>query len=595
MNRGEWITDLMSEWRPEGEKKWNPDDFMKFIRWGQWRIEQTGAGILAFITNHTYLDGLTHRRMRESLLRTFTDIYVLDLHGSTRYREKSPTGDEDENVFDIQQGAAISLFVREPGHGGSARVHYAELWGSRLDKYAELSEKDIGGVQWTTLDDVARKTCLGDFFFFAPKAFANVDEYCEGPSIRAIFPVGQNGVKTDRDELFVDLDRDALTDRMRTFYSDAGLDPEFREAFRVRDSSSYDLLDRRARTTFDPAYIKPFVYRAFDSRWLYYSPRLTSRAAWDIMAHMLAAENLALCTSRQVLEEFRHAFVARGLTNINVIDTAGKFGSGPAFPLYVYGPPGGQTGAQREFLDPHPWPKSSNGRRPNLAPGVVEAISNRLGLDFVLDGAGDLRKSFGPEDVFHYIYAFLHSRGYRERYAEFLRIDFPRIPLTSCLGLFRRLAHLGADLVALHLLDDAYPLASWARAGRPSPLATPIASYPVPGDNTVETSYPRYFEPGQPDPVSHKPLGQHRIYLNKDHPQTGKRAQFFECIPREVWEFRIGGYQVCERWLKDRQHRQLTYEDLTHYQRVLVAVQETLRRIAEIEDAIQQHGGWPIR
>ena len=206
--------------------------------------------------------------------------------------------------------------------------------------------------------------------------------------------------------------------------------------------------------------------------------------------------------------------------------------------------------------------KISKGRIPNLNPDFVSAFASRLGLSFVSDGHGDLSSTFGPEDVFHYIYAVFHSPTYRQRYAEFLKIDFPRVPMTASPELFRKLCLLGEELVALHLLESPY-------------LSQLVTRYPVVGDNIVEKGFPKFvaYEEGAPG----------YVYINK--------AQYFEGVPKEVWEFHVGGYQVCEKWLKDRRGRQLSFDDLMHYQKVVVALKETIRLMGEIDRAIP---GWPI-
>jgi hypothetical protein len=232
---------------------------------------------------------------------------------------------------------------------------------------------------------------------------------------------------------------------------------------------------------------------------------------------------------------------------------------------------------------------------PNLSADFVADLEQRLGLSFVPDGVGDLAETFGPEDVFHYIYAVFHSPAYRERYAEFLKIDFPRVPLVGDLHLFRVLCGLGADLVALHLLEDDYPHAYWTKAEEPAPLADLITSYPMGGDNTVEKGHPKYVPPGETRPGEDEPAEQGRVYISKTRPRKGEQGQYFEGVPPEVWAFHIGGYQVCEKWLKDRRGRQLSYEDLTHYQRVVVALAETIRLMAEVDAVIEAHGGWPIQ
>jgi predicted helicase len=195
-------------------------------------------------------------------------------------------------------------------------------------------------------------------------------------------------------------------------------------------------------------------------------------------------------------------------------------------------------------------------RRPNLNPDFIKELSGKLGLDFVNDGKGDMVKTYGPEDVFNYAYAVFHSPTYRTRYAEFLKIDFPRLPLTSDKALFQKLGEKGAELVSLHLMESAT-------------LNKLITTYPVKGDNIVEKV--RYDEKEQ------------RVYINK--------TQYIEGVTAEVWNFHVGGYQVCEKWLKDRKGRALTYDESTHYQKVVVALKETIRLMAEIDKAIP---AWPI-
>jgi len=235
MNKGDWIQRQIEDYKKElNEKKLNlDDDFIKFIRFGQWRIEHSGSGILAFITNNTYLDGITHRRMRQSLLETFSEIYILNLHGSSMRYEQSPDGSKDENVFDIRQGVAIGLFIKEANKKGIAKVCHSELWGSRSSKYENLFKDDVSNTRWVQLDPKP------EFFFFTPKDFSIENEYSLGWNVRDIFPVFQNGIKTDRDNLFFDLERDNLNKRFRIFYSDEGMDVAFRETYRVEDSSSY--------------------------------------------------------------------------------------------------------------------------------------------------------------------------------------------------------------------------------------------------------------------------------------------------------------------------------------------------------------------
>jgi predicted helicase len=583
MNRMDWILDLLSEYKRDlHEKKLNlDDDFIKFVRFGQWRINQTGAGILALITNNVYVDSVTHRRMRESLMKTFTDIYILDLHGSIKRKEKCPDGSKDENVFDIQPGVAVGVFVKNPEKTGVARIHHHDLWGLREDKYARLHATSAEDTDWLVLQPKPTH------FFFVPKNFELESEYLEGVELARAFPVCQNGLKTDRDDLFYGLDRATVEDRIRSFYSESGMHPEFRERYRVRDSSSYDLLSRRLRTSFDAGSIHQCHYRPLDRRWVYYAPGLTSRPAWDVMRHMLGRGNVALITGRssQVIGSAEWDIVSctNGLVDTNLYRRGGNI----VFPLYLFPDAADRLDQPRGLFDISSWPEDKSGSMPNLAPWFVADIEKRLGLCFVSHEGGDLAHSFGPEDILHYAYAVFHSHNYRDRYAEFLKTDYPRLPLTSNRELFARLVGLGADLVAAHLLADDYRAASWNQAGGQSPLQQPITTFVARATGTTMGAFSKRtcYKEG-------------RVYLDTSQ---RSRSSYFEGVPEDVWNFHIGGYQVCHKWLYDRRGkrgqpgRTLTEDDIAHYQRIVVALKETIRLMEEIDEVIEAHGGWPIR
>ncbi|MHB8091273.1 MAG: type ISP restriction/modification enzyme [Syntrophales bacterium] len=542
MNRNPWILGLLNDYKKGlNEKKLNlDDDFIKFIRFAQWRIEKTGHGIVGFITSNTYIDGITHRRMRESLMQAFDEIYILDLHGSSKKQEKTPDGGKDENVFDITVGVSILLAVRlaetEPPSGGRApaRVFHAELWSARKGKYDWLSQNDASQTNWTELAPVE------PHFFFVPKNFDAGSEYETGWKLGDVFTLFQNGIKTDRDDLFIDFDRNELSERMRRFYSDEGLTEQFRATYRVENSSSYDLLARRHRTRFEDVDVQTCFYRPFDTRWLYYAPDLTSRPAYEVMRHMLAGRNMALTCLRQTRRgETGTFFVGRGLICKDIVS---PYDIGTVFPLYLY--------PAADELD------AFAGRRPNINPVFLKALAVKLKISQA--GPHGLPQGVTPEDIFHYAYAVFHSPTYRTRYAEFLKIDFPRLPLTSNRDLFFRLAALGGDLVALHLMESPK-------------LNDLITEFPVKGTDTVEKV--QYNDQDG------------RVWINP--------TQYFGDVPVAIWNFHIGGYQVCEKWLKDRKGRKLTYEDTRHYQRIVVALNETIRNMTEIDEVIRHHGDWP--
>ena len=315
---------------------------------------------------------------------------------------------------------------------------------------------------------------------------------------------------------------------------------------------------------FKESSVEQYNYRPFDHRWVYYDPSIWTRAVQSVKSHCRDDNPLLLCTKIVKGDDFQHVFASRTFTD--VIFLSSKTATNCfAFPLYLYTTPEDTAGtlfATQEIT-----------REPNLSPKFIAAIKEKLGLDFVPDGKGDLQTCFGPEDIFHYAYAVFHSPTYRERYAEFLKIDFPRLPLTSDRALFKALAEKGEELVALHLMESPA-------------LNQLITGFPVAGSN--EVGRVRYTEPRPKEETSEvsKDLGgltPGRVYINK--------TQYFEGIEPAVWEFQIGGYQVLHKWLKDRKDRKLTFDDLFHYQKIVVALKETMRLMEEIDGLIPS---WPI-
>ena len=547
-NKGPWISDLINTYKrvdgkPLGERnpKWLNDDYVKFIRFGQWRIEKTGGGVLAFITNNGYLDNPTFRGMRQSLMQIFTDIYLLDLHGSTKKQERTPEGDRDDNVFDIQQGVTIGIFIKEPSKAGPAKVHHADLWGARQGKYEWLAKEDVKTTEWTELMPGSPS------YIFVPQNADVLAEYERGWKAMEMMPVNVLGFQTHRDHFAIDFDMERLRARIAELRDPARTDEQLRNLYKLRDNRDWQLPIARGQLRNDGGWKAHFIsclYRPFDWRPSYFSTVAMDYPRRELQDHVAGKDNLCLGVGRQGLAvndpQWALVAVSREPVDANIFRRGGI----NVFPLYLYP-------QDDNLLD-----AAEEGRRPNLSPQFVNELSEKLSLRFVPDGRGDLEKTFGPEDVFHYAYAVFHSPTYRERYAEFLKRDFPRLPLTSDRALFAALATKGADLVGLHLMTSAA-------------LDQLITRFPESGDNVVER-------------VSYD-TANGRVLINKD--------QYFEGVPEEVWEFRIGGYQVLDKWLKDRKGRRLTSSDIRHYQRIVVALSETRRLMREIDEAIP---GWPL-
>ena len=582
---GEWIASIMRgvelpskrktlsyfevDGKPLGEKnpKWLNDLYVRFTRLSQHLIERSGAGVHGFITNHSYIDNPTFRGMRWALLSAFDRLTVLDLHGNTKKKEVAPDGDRDENVFDIEQGVAIGLFVKDSSERATgkkvaaSRVRHSDLWGARAGKYDRLLE---GAALLGQGVDPRPK-----FFLFKPFAGDDTAEYGEWASVTEVLPVNSVGIVTARDALTVRWSKQEIWGVVREMAE--GDEESVRAKYRLRDVQDWrvawaqrDL--RRSGPSEDN--LAPILYRPFDTRYTYYtgtSRGFLCRPRADIMGHMLAGENLSIGLTRtvEIGSGFSHIFASRAMIQHHTVSLKEV---NYQIPLYLY-PDVGRSGELLLI----PWPKGQEGRRPNLDPGFVKRLAEATGLRFVPDGRGDLRATFGPEDVLAYIYAVLHSPGYRERYEAHLKLDFPRVPPCASGGLFRALAKTGHELLALHTLKS------------PS-VGRPITTY----------TGPRNLE------VSRVGWSGGTVWLNaaktlarEGHRATKPGTAGFRGVPEDVWDFRVGGYQVCHKWLKDRKGRRFTAEDVAHYQEIVVALNETIRIMAEIDQAIEAHGGWP--
>lgn len=543
MNKGKWISRLMQDWKPlnttpQRNQKWNPEDSLKFIRFGQWRLEQTQQGIMAYIVNSTFLDSISLPKMRQSLLASFSDIYILNLHGSggLRKREDAPEGIADENVFNIQQGVAVVIFVKNPHKKSIATVHYHDLWGTRAEKYRYLQQFDITAIE-TTLQPKS------PHYFLSTTKSGEIDsDYESFETFENIFMVYQNGIKTDRDDLFFDTNKDTLRQRIREFYAPEGIKPPFATLYNVKNSSSYPLLLRRENTQFDEQYIQPCLYRPFDTRWLYYNTKLISRPAWDVIRHM-ACSNLALICMRQSRRgEKGPFFVGTGLMNK---DAVSPFDIGTVAPLYLC-----KNGSQSELIAHEN--TDTNGRVPNFKQDFLEKFAKAIDLRFVINGVVS-PETFNPEDVFHYMYAVFHATAYREQYAESLKIGFPRLPLIRNQALFRALVAQGQRLVDSHLL-------------RTIQRRSLITGYPIRGTNLVTktTRFPHFKE--------------NKIYINT--------TQYIDGVNESLWQMSVGGYQPLFQWLKDRRGQVLNDDDILHYQKIIVALSHTQEAIKAIDNLV---------
>ena len=549
LNRNPTILHLLQDYkRGLGERKLNlDDDYIKFIRFSQYLIGAASAGVVGMITNNAYLDGVTHRVMRQSLLSTFDRLAIANLHGDSRGHELNPFGGPDDNVFDIQQGVSVMVLARLPIRSAPPAASYQDFWGQRAHKYRELSVSTIPASAGLALRPAAPRWML------VPELAPHRAEYEEMISVSEIFPERNTGIESKRDSLTVRFTEPELAECLddlrhlndRELRDKYHLPPDGRDwsvGWARADISHAD----RSRLSL----AAQVAYRPFDVRWTAFTGVTKGFLAYPrtkTMLHFLAeSENIGLIATRiNRGVSTGYVFCTRSICDRHFLDSAGD--STSVFPLYLYhrgeglfaNEPGGE-------------------RIANLKAETAQEICNASGLRLRPDGRGDLVTDAGPEDLFGYAYAILHSAGYRARYAGFLKADFPRVPRTSNKVLFRALAQIGGQLTAVHLLES------------------PMTGQPM-----------GKFFGSRDSEVSGVGWSSATVWVNRAH-EAG-----FASVPEAVWNFHIGGYQVCRKWLKDRKGRTLSDDDIAHYQRIVVAISETIRTMGEIDEVIDAHGGWP--
>ena len=522
-NKGEWIMNLMEDYKkePGGKEKlkernpkWINDDYVKFLRYGQYFIEKNGSGVLAFINPHGFLDNPTFRGMRWNLLKTYDKIYTIDLHGNSKKNETAPDGSADINVFDIMQGVSINIFVKTGKKKANelGKVFHFNLYGKREMKYDFLSDSSLKSVNFQELKPEK------PYLFFVPKR-ENVHSelFLKGFKINELFINGVIGTQTGSDKTLSASSEKDLKELLKELYSvDVGSD-----------------------------FIKEYQYRPFETRFMYFLKSLNDniypsikipasyRSRYNTSKHLLN-KNLALLVPRQIAEnDYYHSFICKNFADACLISNKTKE-QNQVFPLYLYSDSKGQEsiGGAME-------------RVPNLNAEIVQQIADKLGMKFTNEKEST-KNTFAPIDILDYIYAVLHSPTYREKYKEFLKIDFPRVPFPKDKATFAKLVKLGGQIREIHLLESAV-------------VENYITQYPIDGNNMVGKVK---YQDG-------------KVYINE--------SQYFDNVPLIAWEFYIGGYQPAQKWLKDRKDRALDFDDILHYQKIIVALSETARLMKEID------------
>ena len=545
-NKGPWIERLTADYKKDlNERNIQPlsDDYIKFIRLGQHFIDKNGEGILAYISNNSFLDGVIHRQMRKHLMQSFDKVYILDLHGNAKKKEVAPDGTPDQNVFDIMQGVSINIFIKSGNKkSNNKNIFHFDLYGKREIKYNFLNRNAINSIQWSKLEPNAPD------FFLVEKDFRGEGNYIRGFNVEKLFLQNSLGIEFGSKEHFLRYKPiDIETFIKNVILNNSISDSEIHDRFNIKTSSGWlfdNLRKKELSAGFDAAKIKPCISYPFDTKFTYHS-NILRRSQLDVLKNLYSA-NFALLTLRQARgTDSGCYFIVDKIFSKDVISMLDR---ATAFPLYVY-----NSNPSQISLDQYD-------RIPNLDAAIVQRIAANLGLQFVPEKemAGNVcmanseevrpeyRPTFAPIDILDYIYAVLHSPTYRETYKEFLKIDFPRVPYPKDAATFWSLVALGGQLRQAHLLEGPA-------------VDKPLTQYPEDGDNVVRKVK---YEAGN-------------VYIND--------TQYFANVPPLAWEFYIGGYQPAQKWLKDRKDRTLDFEDVAHYRRIIAALIETDRLMGEVD------------
>lgn len=551
INVGEWITDKIEDYKyVEGQhfgegKHWLHDDYVKFIRLAEDMIDRNGDGVLGFITNHGYVDNPTFRGMRHHLLQTFNKIYVLDLHGNSNKKEASPDGSADKNVFDIQQGVSIIIAIKKAGAKAErvrgkksertlSSVKRGDIWGSREDKNDALWSMSLQSNHFQPVD------LRAPYFMFGNSDEGLTANYEQGFSIDKLFRVSCTGIITARDDLAIDFTADGERRKIEAFRDPHATDATVRSLFfpgksdgkyKAGDTRGWRLSEARLKLAgkhIDDDLL-PITYRPFDRRTIYYSQNVVDWGREGVMRHIARAPNVALLSPRMTADVYSPLVADAVISN----KAASRYDQTYFYPLYVY-PDEGGLGTEREVNFDRKTFKTIRAAAKLDDPTVRGLIAQNNG-----------RK---PDEmlVFDYIYGVLHSPEYRNLYAQFLKIDFPRIPFPPSPKVFSHVAEKGGQLRRLHLMEDD---------------AIGDAPYPFKGAGDGEVGKAQYKDG--------------KVFINAD--------QWFENVPPVAWLFSIGGYLPAQKWLKDRKLRKLSFDEVRHYQKIIKVLLETDRIMSEIK------------
>ncbi|HEG0502143.1 TPA: DNA methyltransferase [Campylobacter jejuni] len=523
----------------ENEKntKWLLDDYVKFIRFAQSKIDSQENGIFAFISNNSFLDNPTFRGMRYSLMQSFDKIYILNLHGDVNKKEKAPDGSKDDNVFDIKQGVSINIFIKQNSKTKNTKIYYHDLYGKRKDKYEFLYENDLNSIKWTLIKNNE------PFYLFLPQNNDLLEEYNKGVSVKDMFMLSGVGICSKRDNIVFHNNKENLMQLLKDLNTKTK--DELYKIYDIGEDSRDWKLDSAIKAVNKNCdnlenFIKKCHYRPFDKKWTFYienSKAFMAYPVYDIFEHFLENENIGLNVSRQskLNGGWQYAFITNSLVDLSLMG-GGNTGAGYIFPLYLY-----PTIRSKKFLKK----ENPNFNEENFTSKIENfKESFRTFIDELY------KEKFSPEDILGYIYAVLFHKIYREKYLDFLKIDFPKIPFTKDKNTFKNLSKLGLKLINLHLLkNDELDF------------------------NVGEALF---------KDIKNKNFKIQKIKYNKDVKELFiNESLYFNKVSPEIYEFKIGGYAVLDKYLKS--HKE---EDIDHKHFTLII--QTLNETLKIQDEISK-------
>lgn len=512
----------------ENEKnpKWLLDDYVKFIRFAQSKIDSQKSGIFAFISNNGFLDNPTFRGMRYSLMQSFDKIYILNLHGNTRKKEKAPDGSKDDNVFDIMQGVSINIFIKQNSKAKNTKIYYYDLYGKRKDKYEFLYENDLNSIQWTLIKNNE------PFYLFLPQNNDLLEEYNQGISVKDIFMLSSTGICTQRDSVAIQKTKQDIVNLVNDFCKLNEI--TLKKKYNIEEDGRDWQLSRAINSVKNTkGAFKQIAYRPFEFCWTYYNGESRAFMSYprdEVMEHFLENENIGLiCDRGTKLNDLSNIFISDTLIDLHLV------GSGSYIsPLYLY-----PTTRSKKFLKK----ENPNFNEKNFTSKIANfKESFRVFID-------DLYKEkFSPEHILGYIYAVLFHKIYREKYLDFLKVDFPKIPFVKDKNTFKNLSKLGLKLINLHLLkNDALD------------------------SNVGEALF---------KDIKNKNFKIQKIKYDKTKKELFiNESLYFSKVSLEVYEFKIGGSVVLDKYLKSHKEEEIDHK---HFTLIIQTLNATLKIQNEI-------------